>query len=222
MALLQKSKSFFLKLFTHRCVGCGSKLAYSYKNGSFCKWCLVRMFPYGIRNVGKVSVLAAFSHSGVIRELILRLKFGGEKHIALELVKLSLQTWKKLPSCNDTIVPVPASPERLRERGYNQAALLARAVCSQTGAKYMDILQRQNGVSQIGKSGIERSKNISGKFNLKSNPMLSGTVWLIDDVLTTGATLTEVLSVLSDEGINEVQPFVVCFQKLSNDIIIPY
>ena len=221
MALLQKSKKLFLSLLTRRCVGCGSKLAGSDKNIRFCKWCLIRISPYGEKAIETTIVQAAFSHSGVIRELILRLKFGGEKYLALELVKLSLKSWKDTPSCNDTVIPVPSSPERVKERGYNQAALLARAVCRETGAKYADILRRQNGVSQIGKSGLERTENITGKFSLKSNSGLSGTVWLIDDVLTTGATLTEVLSVLSDEGINEVKPFVVCFQKLDDGVIIP-
>jgi competence protein ComFC len=217
--LLSGPKKFLLKLVVHRCSGCGCRMDRS--DGSFCRWCRMRMFTDGERVAGGIRVLTAFLHSGVVREMVLRLKYKGEKHLSGELSRLALRSWIETPGECDTIIPVPASRERLRKRGYNQAALLASAVASRTGAFYRDILVRKDGDSQIGVSGTMRPENIRGKFAVERIPALKGRVWLIDDVMTTGATITELISTLSDKGVCEVQPAVVCFRKLALESIIP-
>jgi ComF family protein len=219
MALLSESKKFLLNLLVHRCRGCGSRIEPG--AGSFCRWCLVRMYPHGEQMAGDTRVFTAFLHSGVVREMVLRLKFGGERKLAVTLAELALSSWKEIPSSEDTVVPVPASPGRHRERGYNQAALIASAVSRATGALFMQPLVRSGGESQIGVPGRARQGNVRGKFSVRSGTRCSGKVWLIDDVMTTGATITEIVSTLSDAGIRRVQPAVVCFRRIGEKSIIP-
>jgi len=219
MALLSKSKKLLLSLLAHRCRGCGSRIEPG--AGSFCRWCLVRMYPDGEQMAGETRVFTAFLHSGVVREMVLRLKFGGERKLAVTLAEMALSSWEQIPSSEDIVVPVPASPGRLRERGYNQAALIASAVSRATGASFIQPLIRSGGESQIGVSGVARPGNVSGKFSVRSGTRCSGKVWLIDDVMTTGATITEIVSTMSDAGIHRIQPAVVCFRRIGEKSIIP-
>ncbi len=179
------------------------------------------MFPDGIRMAGNTQVFTGFHHSGVVREMILRFKFGGERHLARELARLSLDAWPKIPDADDTLFPVPASRARMRERGYNQAALLASAVARETGSTVKKTLFRSGGESQIKVRGADRTENIRGKFSVLKGTEHTGRAWLIDDVMTTGSTIIEVVSALSNAGLRHIQPAVVCFREISEESIIP-
>ena len=91
----------------------------------------------------------------------------------------------------DGAVPVPLHPLRLRERGYNQAGLLARAVCSRTGLPlWEDALARTRySASQLTRIREERLTALSGAFEADGAQVAGKRVLLVDDVLTTGATL---------------------------------
>jgi len=218
MALSQRAKKIFLNPFVRRCPGCGSPEVGD--SAVLCAWCSLRVYPDGERIVLGRPVLTAFRHSGIPRELILRLKFSGERVLASSLARLSLLSWRRVPEKGDTIVPVPSARRRLRERGYNQAALIAGAVAGATGARLEKILTRRPGESQIGLSGRERIENIRGQFTLSGPAVFSGRTWLIDDVMTTGATITEISAVLEDAGIRRIIPAVVCFRNTEDESII--
>gem|GEM_PF-1992602 len=179
------------------------------------------MFPDGSRFAGGTRVLTGFLHTGVVREMVLRLKYHGERHLSGKLAALALKSWEVSPVKGDTLIPVPSSRERLRKRGYNQAALLASAVAARTGAVSRNILVRERGESQTEISGARRIENVRGRFAMNGNHSFQGRVWLIDDVMTTGATITELVSTLSHHGIRDVLPAVVCFRKLAEESIIP-
>ncbi len=95
-------------------------------------------------------------------------------------------------SSADAICPVPLHRSRLRERGYNQAELLAREVGSGTGIACRDLLVRvRNTASQTGLDGDDaRKRNVHGAFRVRSGVQLDGDrIILLDDVFTSGATL---------------------------------
>ena len=102
----------------------------------------------------------------------------------------------------DCIVPVPLHPKRERARGFNQALEIARGVSEVTGMEVMeDVLVRvKDNVSQTGKNATERRENVAGIFEARNVARIRGRhVLLLDDVITTGATVGACLRVLEQE-----------------------
>jgi ComF family protein len=111
---------------------------------------------------------------------------------------------------NSTLIPVPASPERLTERGYNQATLLAKSL-----AKKFDVRVDNDAVVRIRETGsqanrnwVERRKNVKHAF-AATRSLAGESVVLVDDVLTTGATLNECARAALDSGAARVDAFVI-------------
>lgn len=218
MALPSGFKKAFLTLFSILCPGCGSR-----KDGFYpvlCPWCRIRVFPDGERSFPGGSALTAFHYSGVPRELVVRLKFGGERKLADPIAALALENWRAVPGSESLVIPVPTTRARLRKRGYNQAALIARKVASKTGASFTGALSRVCGDSQVGLSAAARKQNVKGAFKLADKLPGNADAWIVDDVMTTGATLSECVSILRSAGVRRVTCAVVCFQKPSDEGII--
>lgn len=136
--------------------------------------------------------VSAYEHTHAARQLIHLLKYRGDHLVAQMLGKSMASVLRAsgiLPGL-DIAVPVPSSASRLRERGYNQAALLAREVCARTGLPLEEgaLLRPGSAVSQISRSGEERVLALKGAFVAKAEAVEGRRVLLIDDVLTTGAT----------------------------------
>ena len=105
---------------------------------------------------------------------------------------------------SDVVLAVPTTKNRLRERGYNQAGLLAAAFAAVTGRKHVDWLERTPGASsQTTLQPAKRAANVAGAFRLRAdrhNEVQGARVLLIDDVLTTGATVAECTETLAAGG----------------------
>jgi ComF family protein len=113
----------------------------------------------------------------------------------------------------DVILPVPLHIKRLRQRGFNQALLLAKALFSDDKKKIRhDLLARQvDTPSQTGLSGIERRKNLRNAFVIKTPSSLNGkNVLIFDDVFTTGSTIHECAKVLKSAGANRIEALTIC------------
>lgn len=110
----------------------------------------------------------------------------------------------------DFIVPIPLHPARLRERGFNQALEIARRVSKKTGIALLpNVCKRvKNTASQTGLPWKERQKNIRSAFACEMD--LTGKhIAVLDDVMTTGATLNELARLLRKRGAVEVSGWVV-------------
>jgi ComF family protein len=154
-------------------------------------------------------VFAATEYTGVAKELIHKLKFerarAGAEHIAQVLAR-------RLPAFvgDDVVVSfVPTAPKRVRIRGYDQAALIAHRVSALRKIPCLPLLARNGQQRQVGKSRAVRRKQLQGAFRA-SQPTIAHTkhVLLIDDVLTTGATLEAAAAVLYDAGARRVDGIV--------------
>jgi ComF family protein len=102
----------------------------------------------------------------------------------------------------DLILPVPLHRARLRERGYNQAALLARELGNRIGVPVAgDLLVRTRAtVPQVGLSAEERQANVQGAFQSVTGVLVGKKVLLVDDVYTTGSTLESACAALRESG----------------------
>jgi competence protein ComFC len=106
----------------------------------------------------------------------------------------------------DLVVPVPLGPVRLRQRGYNQAALLARPLCWETGLDYLPnaVSRVRETRQQVGLSREERAVNMTGAFLAQEKAVADRSVLLIDDVITTGSTLNACAQSLMKAGAKAV------------------
>ncbi len=116
------------------------------------------------------------------------------------------------PGLFDLLIPVPLHRERLRERGFNQALLLAKELSRQTGIPYRKkILQKKKPtLPQVNLSGAEREKGVRGSFDVIEREELERrSILLVDDVYTTGATVNECSKMLLTAGAARVDVFTL-------------
>lgn len=104
------------------------------------------------------------------------------------------------------IVPVPLHPRRLRARGFNPAGLLARTLARQLGVPFepVALARVRDTVSQTGLDARARRRNVKGAFRFAKRGRAPARVWLVDDVVTTGSTLTAAARALRRAGAREV------------------
>lgn len=139
---------------------------------------------------------AAVRYEDVAREALHAFKFGGHRALAVPLGDLLLEAIEgRLPAgLPDLLVPVPLHPRRERERGFNQSSLLARRVGRAWGCPVRaDVLARTVATpSQTTLDVAARRANVRHAFRLRRPELVAGRhVILVDDILTTGATVSE-------------------------------
>ena len=127
-------------------------------------------------------------------QLLIRLKYKGETQIGIELGQWFGAEIKQAPLYKtiEAIIPVPLHPKKERKRGYNQSRLFAEGIASVTGWRLeTEVLKRSRHTpTQTRLNREERQKNVAGAFTLCCEERIAGKhVLLVDDVLTTGATL---------------------------------
>ena len=140
--------------------------------------------------------------------MIVRFKFGGEFWLGRDILKRAQQSgWlPELGDGVDGVVPGPLHPRRERERGYNQALLLASALCKLTGWPLRArVLRRTRYTSQQTRlSANQRRDNVRGAFAPAGENLEGQHLLLVDDVMTTGATVSECAKVLKKSGASRV------------------
>jgi ComF family protein len=156
--------------------------------------------------------IAAFEHTGMLRRALQRLKYGGSGRIAVPLAEAAAPALEALTRvCGPLpLVPVPVHAARLRQRGYNQAALLADALATEAGLPVLDILERRKATArQHGLGKAARLHNLCGAFALRDGARPPPQLILVDDILTTSATLEACAQVLRAAGAGAVYGFAV-------------
>jgi ComF family protein len=152
-------------------------------------------------------------YSGVTRRAIHALKYGGERRLAEPLGEAIAARWRRASAGGDVLVPVPASPNRVRDRGYDQAALLAASAGRQLGMPVIAALRRARATdAQASLDRSERAANIRDAFRVVDAPVGRWVV-LIDDVVTTGATLAACGSALLAAGAAAVSAITVARER---------
>ncbi len=159
------------------------------------------------------SARSAVFHSGTVRDRVHQFKFGARMEWVPPLVELLRIAYADSGfPVPDLIVPVPLHPHRLKQRGFNQSGLLAREFSRRTGlAVSFDTLERKNRTEpQTRLNRAERLKNVKGAFNVAPGADVKGRiVLLLDDVFTTGTTLSECAKTLKKKGASGVYALTI-------------
>jgi ComF family protein len=155
--------------------------------------------------------VSPFLYEGVCRDLVLALKYQGRTSLVPFLAdRMAEEVVRQmgLPATEaDRILPVPLHPTRLRERTFNQAELLARALADRMGIPCEEnlLIRCRPTQPQAELTREERSRNVRGAFDLRSGSGLRGSrLLLVDDVLTTGATAEACAALLKKAGARSV------------------
>lgn len=154
------------------------------------------------------AIIPACRYEGLARELLRRFKYGREECLAVPLADLLMRVFRddRIRGCSfRSLVPVPLHPRRQRERGFNQAELLARLVARETGIPLAGPLRRvRETAPQAGFDREERIRNLLGAFESKLFVKPGGDYLLVDDVSTTGSTLDVCAEALLSAGAGRV------------------
>lgn len=215
-------------LFPSRCLGCGFRGAVlciecrpkvPWLSAAVCPRCALRSRGGRLcercqRGASRLSsVRAACTFDGVIRTAIHQLKFRRARFLSFFLAQVLAEELARRPLEADLVLPVPLSPGRRRDRGYNQAELiaheLARLGCLPPPAAGL-LVRPADGRPQVGLPAAERRRNLRGAFTCPRVELIaSRRCLLIDDVMTTGATLDACAQPLLEAGAERVMALVV-------------
>ena len=182
--------------FTTACAGCNQP------GPMLCRSCRFSLASAATQ-VTPDGVLAAFPFDGVARQVLHGLKFRNRRGVARQLAQLMVRRLRVGPV--DVVTWAPTSGARARTRGYDQSELLARAVSRELGVPCRRLLYRSHGEQQTGHNRAERLHGVSFRSRVlrrAGRPPLR--VLLIDDVVTTGATLVAARAALHRAGVGSV------------------
>jgi len=156
--------------------------------------------------------------SGVVRAALHQLKYGGERRLAGPLAAAMAARWLAAGAGGDVLVPVPVHVQRARQRGYDQAALLAAGVSKELDLPWRATLERVRRTSpqfELGRRA--RRANVAGAFaprDSKEAAAVDGKwIVLVDDVVTTGSTLVACAEALYDAGAKAVAGLTVARER---------
>ncbi len=189
------------KIAPHDCLSCGAE------GNLLCNGCASHLpaAPVQTYRTGSLKrIQAATAYRGAAKDLVWKLKSGGAQSAA----KLMVPSMIALLNDSRTalIVPIPTATSRVRQRGYNQARLLARELARQTRLPYAGCLVRSGQSHQVGASRTQRLEQLTGSFRITRPHLVRGAhLILVDDVTTTGATLEAAAAALRAAGAETVE-----------------
>ena len=155
-------------------------------------------------------IRSPFRFEGIVRQAIYKLKYGNLRALAAPLAQMLYPYIIENPVPGDVLVPVPLHHKRLRERGYNQSALLSRKLSELTGLPLITdhlIRERDTHPQALTETASQRQSNVADAFC--SRELRDREVLLIDDVATSGATLNACAAALKAAGATSVWGLVL-------------
>ena len=160
------------------------------------------------------------SFSGPVRAALHDLKYSGERRLARPLGQAVARRWQRVGEGATLVVPVPVHAERERRRGYDQAALIAAVAARELGLPCIRVLVRERAtIAQFELGREERAANVAGAFRPRrpeqaARAAISGRwILLVDDVVTTGATLAACAAALVAAGASGVSAIAVARER---------
>jgi competence protein ComFC len=209
MRIMRGASLLLEALAPMRCAACSTVAAAALCDA--CERTACDLPPPAPRQAGRGLACAAFEFSGPVREALHRGKYGGDRAALRRLAALGLP--RLLPQLSGTphaAIAVPLAARRQSRRGYNQAELIARELARPAGVAVLPGLRRvrETGV-QANRDEPERRRNVAGAFAWHGAALDGTRLWLVDDVLTTGATAGAAAAALRAAGAARVDIVVL-------------
>ena len=203
---------FVLKqlVFTPRCLVC-SRLGVE-----FCTTCLGATKPFRARDLSELEACyCAGEYSGWLRESIIKYKNGDSRYCEM-LSQILRKTFESfLDVENFTLIPIPSSPQKVKERGFDSVTNICVGLARNKKSIMLDksnLFLRRKVEDQVGLSAAQRHANLEGAFGTRE--VINGTAVIVDDVVTTGATLNSAAKALKFAGAQRVIAVALCGTRL--------
>jgi ComF family protein len=153
------------------------------------------------------AVYVVAKYDELAKDVVWKLKFSGARAASKDMAAMMASLVEASEPL--IVVHVPTATSRIRTRGYDQARLLARELALRTKLPHLPVLVRLDQKRQVGASRKERFEHLSNAFRLSGRMDVTGAhILLVDDVLTTGATLEAASAVLKQAGAKRVEAIV--------------
>jgi len=184
------------------CVGCRTKLR---RAADRCYHCFKpspegRTCPECAQISPLDSLRSAVMYEKLAKKLVWKLKSGGAQSAATVMAACMLPGLSQLPG-RQIVVSVPTATTRIRQRGYDQARLLAKQLAFQARLPWIDCMARSGQAHQVGANRAQRMRQLDRSFRVSQARFVRGAhIILVDDVVTTGATLEMAAKVLKQAG----------------------
>lgn len=193
------------------CAQCGQPVELAYHEDARCGACMADPPPFD-------QARAAVAYGPIARALALKLKYGRRPGIALTMARPMLRVGSTMLA-GALVAPVPLHRWRIWSRGYNQAALIARALAATEGELALDLVERHQRTPPLrGLGRLARERTVAGAFRLNpawKDKVRGRRVVLIDDVYTTGATAKGCARILKRAGATQVS--LLCWARVVRD-----
>ena len=184
-----------------------------------CKNTLEKLAIFEVTKKGKKEsdfqeLISIFPYEGIVRQLLLAYKFDEKPYMYVCFVNFILKNkkiFKKLQSY-DTIIPVPISKKRMKERGYNQSLLIAKKLSKDVIIDLQTncLFKTKNIIEQSKLNKEQRKQNIQNVYELKNREIINNKqILLIDDIYTTGSTVKECARVLQQANPKRIDVLVI-------------
>jgi competence protein ComFC len=185
------------------CLSCG-RFFETYGEPHLCQDCLKDSPPFSIHR-------SCAQYKGKLKDIILLYKYRYLRVLGKDLayfIHRSLGREERLWGGVEAIIPVPLHPKKRRQRGFNQAQVIAKCLAELTGIELVEkrLIKTKNVPPQTSLESKDRKKNVLGAFRVvKEEAIKDRVVLLVDDVYTTGATIKECSFALREAGVKEVR-----------------
>ena len=198
-------------IYKNKCYVCGS----TKESVKVCSECFDSLEERGadlvkIPMVSKVKVYSSGIYTKNIQKLIRGLKYHQQKELAYYLAKFMYDYGQKCGLDSDyVIVPVPLHPKRHKERGYNHMELVAAEYCRLSGCKpNTSLIKRVKDTKpQYRLSSKEREANLKNAFSVDKSSYNGEKLIIMDDILTTGTTVKEIIKEFKKAGVKDITIF---------------
>lgn len=224
---------FFNLLFPDLCAACGQQLFHGEKQ--ICTTCLYdlpytdfHLYPdnpvarlfWGRINCHSAMAMLYFRKTSKVQQLIHQLKYRSQPELGVRLGEILgeklLEGFTAADALPDLIIPVPLHPAKKRSRGYNQSQKIAEGISAVTHIPVgtTQLIRKRSTATQTKKNRYKRFENMKAVFSVPDQAALAGKHGLlVDDVITTGATLEACGQVLLDQGLQQLSIAALAFTE---------